>query len=74
MVCLLSRPCSINNLNDADIDRIKEIAHVELEDAHAELECTSAAAHFIGDDMVEERGRLGLSGVHFARSCRRLAD
>ncbi|KAH9998870.1 WD40 repeat-like protein [Russula compacta] len=31
-------------LNDSDIKRIKEIAHVELEDAHKELERASAAA------------------------------
>lgn len=53
-------------LNDADIDRIKEIAHVELEDARTELERASAAADFMdqrnedgdgggdGDDIVDD--------------------
>jgi periodic tryptophan protein 1 len=31
-------------LNDADVERIKEIAHVELEDARTELERASVAA------------------------------
>lgn len=55
-------------LNDADIDRIKEIAHVELEDARTELERANAAAHFMdqrnedgdgggdGDDIVDDDG------------------
>jgi periodic tryptophan protein 1 len=38
-------------LNDADIDRIKEIAHVELEDARTELERANIAAQ----DMDERR-------------------
>ena len=47
-------------LNDADIDRIKEIAHVELEDARTELERASAAAHFM--DQRNEDGDAGMDG------------
>jgi hypothetical protein len=47
-------------LNDADIDRIKEIAHVELEDAHTELERASAAAHFM--DQRNANGDGGMDG------------
>ncbi|KAI0303674.1 WD40-repeat-containing domain protein [Multifurca ochricompacta] len=47
-------------LNDTDIERIKEIAHIELEDARTELERANAAAHAMsqrnedsdGDDIV----------------------
>jgi len=47
-------------LNDADIERIKEIAHVELEDARTELEHANATAQAMdkrheesdGDDMI----------------------
>ena len=53
---------SKQSLNDADIDRIKleEIALVELEDTHTELERASAAAHFMGqstkgwDDILDD--------------------
>jgi len=43
-------------LNDADIDRIKEIAHVELEDAHTELERASTAAQFMDQRNEDEDG------------------
>jgi len=47
-------------LNDADIERIKEIASIELEDARTELERANATAHAMderhgesgGDDMT----------------------
>jgi periodic tryptophan protein 1 len=47
-------------LNDADIERIKEIANIELEDARTELERANAAAQAMdkrheeseGDDMT----------------------
>lgn len=74
-------------LNDADIDRIKEIAHVELEDAHTELERASTAAQFMdqrnedgddsgdGDDIVDDDGDdSAWVECVFARSCCRLAD
>jgi hypothetical protein len=35
-------------LNDADIERIKEIAHIELEDARTELERADAVAQSMG--------------------------
>ena len=41
-------------LNDADIERIKEIAHIELEDARTELERANAAAQSM--DQREEDG------------------
>jgi len=49
-------------LNDADIERIKEIAHVELEDARTELERASSVARTMdqrhedsdGDDIQGE--------------------
>jgi periodic tryptophan protein 1 len=48
-VCRVKRGVSARHpskqpLNDADVDRIKEIAHVQLEDARTELERASAAA------------------------------
>ena len=71
-------------LNDADIDRIKleEIALVELEDTHAELERASAAAHFMGqstkgwDDILDDDDDKSawVGRVRFSRSCRYLAD
>ncbi len=47
-------------MNDADIERVKEIANIELEDARTELERANAAAQAMdqrheeseGDDMM----------------------
>jgi periodic tryptophan protein 1 len=49
-------------LNDADIDRIKEIAHIELEDARTEIERANIAAQdmderheeLMGDDIEDD--------------------
>jgi periodic tryptophan protein 1 len=51
-------------LNDADIERIKEIANVELEDARTELERANVTAQAMdqrheesdGDDVVGDEG------------------
>jgi periodic tryptophan protein 1 len=44
---LSARHPSKQPLNDADVERIKEIAHIELEDARTELERANAAAQSI---------------------------
>jgi periodic tryptophan protein 1 len=45
---LSARHPSKQPLNDADIERVKEITHVELEDARTELERANAAAQSMG--------------------------
>ena len=43
-------------LNDADIERIKEIANVELEDARTELERANVTAQAMGQRHEESDG------------------
>ncbi|KAH9953214.1 WD40 repeat-like protein [Lactifluus volemus] len=57
---LSARHPSKQPLNDADVERIKEIAHIELEDARTELERANAAAQSMsqingsGDDSDDD--------------------
>lgn len=40
-------------LNDADIERIKEIADIQIEDARTELERANAVAHAMSQRVYE---------------------
>jgi periodic tryptophan protein 1 len=76
-VCRVKRGVSARHpskqpLNDADVDRIKEIAHVQLEDARTELERASAAARDM-DQGREDDDEDDSAWVEYA-FCLLLAD